>query len=534
MSGELHDLANGLPSPPTRCPARETVALGLYAQVGSRSEPEHLDGLAHLSSIWCSRAPAAATRASSPRRSRMSAATSTPGPPRPDASTAGVAGRAICRCVAELIADLVRAPHFDESTSSARRRSILSGARRSRRFARRPRPRPSVRGGVRRPAARPLGARPRGDASARSARRLPATGSSGEFVPSRLILVGERQGRRTTQLVELAERLFGDMEAGPSPPIEPARLHRRRAQRPPRASSRRIGASACPGLRGGRPDDYAALAFFVQASRRRHSSRLFQELREERGPRLFGRRLARRISPTPGLFCDLAAPRTARDAGRNRSRDRTRACSPRPSRRSSEREVERARAQIEAGMLMSLESRWGQRRAYGAARSRCSAGRAAGRAARRSCDAVDARRGARGRRARCSTGRARDRVGRRAARAGGVSDLDDARRRALGRLGPDRLRQRPEARALRPGHRRPARAAGDVGAGARRLGPRRDLRSRLGRGRRRALGPAPAGAAAVGAVARRGPLPRLADAVPPPRLLPRHGAAMGLDARARG
>ena len=28
-------------------------------------------------------------------------------------------------------------------------------------------------------------------------------------------------------------------------------------------------------------------------------------------------------------------------------------------------------------------------------------------------------------------------------------------------------------------------------------------------------------------------LPRLADAVPPPRLLPRHGAAMGLDARAR-
>ena len=65
-----------------------------------------------------------------------------------------------------------------------------------------------------------------------------------------------------------------------------------------------------------------------------------------------------------------------------------------------------------------------------------------------------------------------------------------------------------------------------------RLGSGRDLRSRLRRGRRRPLGPAPAGAAAVGAGARRRPLRRLADAVPPPRLLSRHGAAMGLDARA--
>ena len=88
--------------------------------------------------------------------------------------------------------------------------------------------------------------------------------------------------------------------------------------------------------------------------------------------------------------------------------------------------------------------------------------------------------------------------------------------------------------ALRPGHRRPARAAGDVGAGARRLGAGRDLRSRLRRGRRRPLGPASRRAARVGAVARAGPLPRLADAVPPPRLLPRHGAAMGLDAGALG
>ena len=103
---------------------------------------------------------------------------------------------------------------------------------------------------------------------------------------------------------------------------------------------------------------------------------------------------------------------------------------------------------------------------------------------------------------------ARDRERRRQARAAPRERPHDDRRRAVGRLGPDRLRQRPEARALRPLHGRPARAAGDVGAGARRLGPRRDLRPGLGRGRRRALGPASAGAAPVGVVARRGQVPR--------------------------
>ena len=47
-------------SQPTNAGA-ETVAVGLYARGGSRDEPDHLTGLAHCSSIWCSRARAAAT-----------------------------------------------------------------------------------------------------------------------------------------------------------------------------------------------------------------------------------------------------------------------------------------------------------------------------------------------------------------------------------------------------------------------------------------------------------------------------------------
>ena len=42
MSGELHRLANGLTVAVDPMPGAESVAIGLYAQVGSRSEPEHL------------------------------------------------------------------------------------------------------------------------------------------------------------------------------------------------------------------------------------------------------------------------------------------------------------------------------------------------------------------------------------------------------------------------------------------------------------------------------------------------------------
>ena len=48
MSGEQHVLANGLTVAVDPMPERESVAVGLYASVGSRSEPDALGGLAHL------------------------------------------------------------------------------------------------------------------------------------------------------------------------------------------------------------------------------------------------------------------------------------------------------------------------------------------------------------------------------------------------------------------------------------------------------------------------------------------------------
>ena len=48
MSGELHRLSNGVSVAVDPMPDARSAAIGLYAMVGSRSEPEHLSGLAHL------------------------------------------------------------------------------------------------------------------------------------------------------------------------------------------------------------------------------------------------------------------------------------------------------------------------------------------------------------------------------------------------------------------------------------------------------------------------------------------------------
>ena len=48
LSGERHVLANGLTVAVDPLPGAESVSLGLYASVGSRSEPRQLGGLAHL------------------------------------------------------------------------------------------------------------------------------------------------------------------------------------------------------------------------------------------------------------------------------------------------------------------------------------------------------------------------------------------------------------------------------------------------------------------------------------------------------
>ncbi|MDB5737161.1 MAG: processing peptidase, partial [Sphingomonas bacterium] len=48
MTARLHRLSNGLTVAVDPMPGVGTLAVGLYAEVGSRSEPAHLTGLAHM------------------------------------------------------------------------------------------------------------------------------------------------------------------------------------------------------------------------------------------------------------------------------------------------------------------------------------------------------------------------------------------------------------------------------------------------------------------------------------------------------
>ena len=194
-------------------------------------------------------------------------------------------------------------------------------------------------------------------------------------------------------------------------------LYRRPALRPASRASRPILPWRCPRRAGARPTLFAS-QLFADVIGAGSSSRLFQELREEQGL-AYSVAPARRISPGPGCS-GPTSPRPRRRRAVHREIERI---LPRhASSASSEREVERARAMAKAGLLMNLESCWGQA-SYLATRllRDGAAGRAGrdGRAARRR----DARRSARGR-ASDACRAARDRDGRRASsRSRRVSEL---------------------------------------------------------------------------------------------------------------
>lgn len=126
MSGEQHVLTNGLTVAVDPLPYAESVAFGLYASVGSRSEPAPLSGLAHLVEHMV-------FKGAGGRDTRELAEVIEDVGGSLNAWTARdqtvFHARALARdlpLVAELIADLVRAPHFDEEHLAREKLVILS------------------------------------------------------------------------------------------------------------------------------------------------------------------------------------------------------------------------------------------------------------------------------------------------------------------------------------------------------------------------------------------------------------------------
>jgi predicted Zn-dependent peptidase len=352
VSAELHRLGNGLTVAVDPLAGAQSIALGLYATVGSRSEPEPLSGLAHLVEHMV-------FKGAGGRDTRELAEAIEDVGGSLNAWTArdqtAFHGRALARdlpLVGELIADLVRAPHFDEAHLTREKQVILSEIGECVDS-----PDDLVHDHL-------FEAAFEGQAIGRSVLGREATVRAAtrddciawidqQFVPSRLILAASGKVD-ADELLGLAERLFGDMAARPEPAIEPARFTQG-ARSDARVFEQAHWCLGLPGLRSADPGA-PALSIFVQALGGGTSSRLFQELREERG-------LAYSIYAWAQGFADTGLVGIGCAAERARAAESialAREVLGQAAESLSQPEVERARAQIEAGLLMSLETPQGR------------------------------------------------------------------------------------------------------------------------------------------------------------------------------
>jgi predicted Zn-dependent peptidase len=352
VSGEQHILANGLTVAVDPLPGAQSVVLGLYASVGSRSEPPQLSGLAHLVEHMV-------FKGAGGRDTRALAEVIEDVGGSLNAWTARdqtvFHGRALARdlpLVAELIADLVRAPHFDEEHLAREKQVVLSELGESvdapddlvhdHLFE------AAFEGqSVGRPV---LGS----EKTVRSiARQDCFDWLEQQFPPSRLLLAAS--GRvDPNEVLKFAERLFGDMKAREAPAIEHA--HFTGGVRNDRRSFEQ--AHWCLAFEGRPAADprNPALALFVQALGGGTSSRLFQELREERG-------LAYSIYAWSQAFADTGLVGIGCAAERARAAESVqlaREVLAATSQSLNQAELSRARAQMEAGLLMGLETAQGR------------------------------------------------------------------------------------------------------------------------------------------------------------------------------
>ena len=352
VSAEMHRLSNGLTVAVDPLSNAESVALGVYAMVGSRSEPDHLNGLAHVVEHMV-------FKGAGSRDTRQIAEAIEDVGGIINAWTARdqtvFYGRTLAKDVpllAELIADFLRAPHLDEEHLEREKTVILSELGEVIDS-----PDDLVHDHLFEAAfeGQPLGrsvlgrAETLGSITAEDCRNW----LRDELIPSRLILSASGK-LDPEEILAIAERLFGDMEDWPGVPIGRAeftgglRNDRREFEQ----------AHWCLGLPGFAASDprLPALSLFVQALGGGMSSRLFQELREERG-------LAYSVSAWQQAYGDAGIVALSCAADRNRaveSMHLARAVLADAVETLTDTEVNRARAQLEAGLLMGMESAQGR------------------------------------------------------------------------------------------------------------------------------------------------------------------------------
>jgi len=349
---KLTVLDNGLRVVSREMPGLETASVGLFARCGSRDEPGHLNGLAHIFEHMVfkgagGRSTRELNEAIEDVGGELNACTERDG----TSYTAAVMAEHVPLAV-ELISDLVLRPHFAADDLAREKEVVLQELAEvtdtpsdlifdelwAAAFA-----------------DQPLGRSILGDEM--SIRRVTPADlhdwREQQYRAADLIVAAAGKVSHEA-LVELAERQFADLPTGSAADASAARFTG--GVRIGRIASEQAHITFGFEAPADRADDYFAARLFADVLGGGASSRLFHEVREERG-------LAYSVSATvhpfidTGLFYIHAATSPREAAAASQLIDEILRSSVDSI---TERELERVRTRAAAGLLMHLETPWGQ------------------------------------------------------------------------------------------------------------------------------------------------------------------------------
>ena len=350
---QVTTLANGLRVASRPMPSVETVAVGLYAATGSRHEARDKNGIAHLFEHMVFKgAGGRSAREISERVEDVGGELNASTDRELTAFYASLLAPDLPLGI-RLLADLVRRPHFDPAHLELEKKVVLQELAEARDT-----PSDLVFEHLQEAAfpRQPLGRSVLG--SEATIRAIAADDLhawlANEYRPDSLIVVAAGKLEHD-QLVALADECFGDMRAAGSVLAVESGVFGGGLQSSARRGEQAQIALAMPAPAWGSPDAYPA-QLFADAVGAGSSSRLFQQLREEQGLAYSVAAGVQHYVDSGMFWAYVAADRD--DAAHVHAeierviREAADAL--------DQRELERARALAKAGMMMSLESCWGQ------------------------------------------------------------------------------------------------------------------------------------------------------------------------------
>jgi predicted Zn-dependent peptidase len=349
---KLTTISGGLKVASRRMPGFETVAVGLYADAGSRHETARVNGLAHLFEHMVfkgagGRSARELSEAVEDVGGDLNACTERDG----TSFTASLLAEHLPLGI-ELLSDMILRPRFDEGDLAREKEVVLQELGEARDT-----PSDIIFDDLWTAAYpdQPLGRSILGDEA--------SIGSIGVedlhawrtdlYRAGNLTLVAAGKVDHD-DLVALAEARFAGLPEGTIAPAEPARFAGTLRAGGVRADQAHLASAyAAPGLHD---DDYYAARLFSDIVGAGASSRLFQAVREDRG---LAYTIWSSLAPyrDGGLFYFYAA--TARREAAAAATLIAEVIAD-AAETATEREHQRALAQAKAGLLMSLESSWGQ------------------------------------------------------------------------------------------------------------------------------------------------------------------------------